>query len=111
MTVCAPRFRDRQSVSALQIVSRDAFRIIWYWIFTEKGDATLTAGRDGLPDRLDVHGGDRGDVTARLGDWVIHHGEDEFTVMSPDEFARRYEPLPASATEPPVGETRAANQP
>jgi hypothetical protein len=36
-----------------------------------------------------------GSDTARQGDWVVRVGEGVFTVVGPDEFAARFEPMSA----------------
>ena len=37
--------------------------------------------------------GRRGPRPARLGDWIVRHGDGDFRVRSPEDFAARYEPL------------------
>jgi hypothetical protein len=39
--------------------------------------------------------GEPGSDTARFGDWIVRVSEGVFTVVSPDEFAARFEPRPA----------------
>lgn len=120
MTATTPtpkRFRERPRppdvVEAMQITDMDALRDVWWWIVEHDGHATLSHPETG--GRLTIHPTGYSvavvDMRAIPGDWALRHDDGRFAVMSPDEFARRYEPLPASATEPPVGETRAANQP
>jgi len=99
----------------MQITDKEAFRAVWSWIVDHDGETSLVAARNGLPDVLVLHDEDEDEreyeSRAYLGDWVLRHEDGRFTVMSPDEFARRYEPLPESATAPPTGETMATNQP
>lgn len=35
----------------------------------------------------------RGDATASEGDWILKHGDGEFSVCKPDDFVKAYEPL------------------
>lgn len=121
-TPTAQRFRERPrppaTIEAMQITGPETFVDVWRW--TRGAGASVALGRSLMTDKpvflrviwdVDDDEAPTASTDARLGDWVLRHEDGRLAVMSPDEFARRYEPLPEAATAPPVGETLATNQP
>lgn len=110
-TPTAQRFRERPRppdvVEARQLEWREEAEDLVAWVTRGGGSAAVMGFIGNGPPVVHLYGEDGGCNRVHMGDWIIRHAADQFTVMSPDEFARRYEPLPESAhdaTEPPVGE-------